>query len=213
MVGPEAIVQQVWQQVVPTDWKIIRGRRRSAFALGVRAAAWTCAALVLLTLAGVALRASHAGKSSSALADVPATLAGYPTLAVAGAALIALALLVGVIVIITVAIRNAGDHDPLIVLLPHGFVEYANRRKPIIGILYAELASVNFRGQTARQRRNNDASQQRTPRRARLWLDLVFKDGRKERWRPRADFGPPEHLFEAITKAHALYQVLYGGGR
>jgi hypothetical protein len=24
MVGPEAIVQQVWQQVVPTDWKIIR---------------------------------------------------------------------------------------------------------------------------------------------------------------------------------------------
>ncbi|HLV97798.1 MAG TPA: hypothetical protein VKT82_03885 [Ktedonobacterales bacterium] len=200
MVGPEAIVQQVWQQVVPTDWKILRGRRRSAFAVGIRAAAWTCAALVLLTLAAVVLRAAPVGRSSP-LADVPATFAGYPTLAVVGAAVVALALLVGLSVVITVAIRNAGDHDPLIVLLPQGFVEYANRRKPTIGVLYAALASVEYRGQNARQRRG------------RLWLALFFKDGRKERWRPRADFGPPARLFEAITKAHALYHVLHDGGQ
>ncbi len=193
MVGPEAIVQQVWQQVVPTDWKIIRGRRRSAFSPGVRAAAWTCAALILLTLAAV-------WQASRSSAHLPASIAGYPILLVVSIAVPALALLVGMIVTVTVAIRNAGDHDPLIVLLPRGFVEYANRRKPIIGILYAELASVEYRRQPAR-------------RRARLWLDLFFTDGHKERWRPRADFGPPQRLFEAITKAHALYYVLYGGGQ
>src|SRR6185437_10731252 len=80
MVGPEAVVQQVWQQVVPTDWKIIRGKRRSAFAVGIRAAAWTCAALVLLALAALAQRASQAGRSSAGRADMTATFAGYPAL-------------------------------------------------------------------------------------------------------------------------------------
>jgi hypothetical protein len=196
MVGPEAIVQQVWQRVVPTDWKILRGKRRSAFSLGLRAAAWTCAALIALTLAAVAaLRAGLMGKTIVAL---PATIAGYSALLVASALVVALPLLVGNIVTITAAIRNAGDHEPLIVLLPKGFVEYANRRQPIIGILYAELASVEYRRQPTR-------------RRARLWLDLFFRDGHKERWRPRADFGPPQPLYEAISKAHALYQILYEG--
>jgi hypothetical protein len=163
----------------------------------VRAAAWTCAALILLTLATVALRGTQAGRSS---AHMPAAIAGYPVLLVVSAAVVALALLVGITVTITVAIRNAGDHEPLIVLLPRGFVEYANRRKPIIGILYTELASVNYRRQPAR-------------RHARLWLDLFFTDGHKERWRPHADFGPPQRLFETITKAHALYHILHGGGQ
>ena len=205
MGGPEAIVQQVWQRVVPTDWKIIRGKRRSAFAQGGSAALWTCAGLILLALALLALsawrHAAQAHRSSPSLADVLAVgsvrLDGYPALLVAGCTVTALTPLVGIIVVIIVAISKAGDPDPLIVLLPQGFVEYANRRHPIIGILYADLVSVDFNRQARRRARN--------------WLDLVYLDGHKERWRPRANFGPPQHLFETITKAHALYEVLYGG--
>ncbi len=221
MAGPEAIIQQVWNKIVPTDWKIIRGKRRSAFAAGRAAAAWTGALSVLLIIAASIISARfHASPSgrlsfslSGLLAPASAALAGYPALAVAACAALALTLLVGVIATVMVARRHAGDPEPVIVLLPQGFVEYVSQRKPIIGIRFAELAAV---GLQQRSKRHNQSQQPGSPlqssARGKLWLNLHYHDGRQERWRPRADFGPPEQLFQMIIKAHALYQVLYGDG-
>jgi hypothetical protein len=202
MIGPEAIVNQVWQGIVPADWRIVRGKRRSAFAAGVSAAAVTFAGMALFTmLIGV-------------FASGPGKIAGYPALIVVGVAVAALALLAGIVVTVTAAIRNAGDPDPLIVLLSNGFVEYVSRHKPIIGILYAELATVDLRirGQTQTWR-NQAAGQYQSAARKKVWLDLLYHDGQRERWTPRANFGPRLAICQAISKAHALYDVLYGSGR
>jgi hypothetical protein len=220
MAGPEAIIEQVWHQIVPTDWKIIRGRRRSAFAIGRAAAAWTGAASVLLVIAAAvisaALRASASGRQRSSLSDLLAasstTLAGYPALAVAACAALALTLLAGVVVTVITARRHAGDPEPVIVLLPQGFVEYVSQRQPIIGVLYAEVAAVDVRQRNNRRIQGYQAGEQlQLAARGKSWLDLRYHDGRQERWRPRADFGPPGRLYEMIIKAHALYVVLYGG--
>ncbi|HEU5369451.1 MAG TPA: hypothetical protein VFU69_13340 [Ktedonobacterales bacterium] len=221
MAGPEAIIQQVWQKIVPTDWKIIRGKRRSAFAAGRAAAAWTGALCVLLIIAAVVtsdvLHASPSGRLSFSLSGLltpaSATVAGYPVLAVAACAALALALLAGVIATVMVARRHAGDPDPVIVLLPQGFVEFVSRHKPIIGILYAELAAVDLQQRSKRRSRSyQPGAPLQSSARGKTWLKLHYHDGRQERWRPRADFGPPERLCETIIKAHALYQVLYGDG-
>ncbi|HEY7356430.1 MAG TPA: hypothetical protein VH590_08180 [Ktedonobacterales bacterium] len=217
MAGPEAIIQQVWQQIVPTDWKIIRGKRRSALAIGRAAAAWIGALSVLLIIAAVVLRAVfhalQAGGRALApgdlLAAASATFAGYPALAVAACAALALTVLAGVIATVVAARRHAGDPDPIIVLLPQGFVEFVSQHKPIIGILYAELAAVDVR---QRHQRRSQNLQLQASTRGKIWLNLHYYDGRQQRWRPRADFGPPEQVFETLIKAHALYEVLYGGG-
>jgi hypothetical protein len=221
MLSPEAIIQQVWQKIVPSDWKIIRGKRRSALASGVTAAAWTGGLIVFLTMLAVAIsaviHASRLGKSWPSLNDIvapgSATIAGYPALAVGGVAALALALLAGTIAAVMAARRNAGDPDPVIVLLPYGFVEYVSQREPIIGILYAQVAHINVSLQTRRHTWSNlSGDQLQTARRSRLWLALLYHDGHTERWKPRADFGPPERLFQTIIKAQWLYDILYGSG-
>jgi hypothetical protein len=222
MLSPAAIVEQVWQKIVPTDWKIIHGRRRSSFSLGISATIWTFAVLVLLALlvTGINLffRASQAGKSTSLLDDLltlaTATLAGYPALAVVIAGAAALALLLGLIVWITNARRHAGDPDPVVVLLPHGFVEYVSQHNHIVGILYGDVVRLDFKRRTRSQSSGNQPNAQvQKARRSKVWLELFYTDGSTDRWRPRADFGPPERLYETIIKAHALYEILYGDGK
>ena len=220
MLSLEAIVAQVWQRIVPTDWKIIRGKRRSAFALAVRTASVTLALLALLLIAtGLTLffHPAQLGLAALSLKDV-LTLAtrpiiGYPALVVGVAGAGALALLVGLFTWVVSARRHAGDPDPVIVLLPTGFVEYVSQRKPIIGILYADVAAVEVgQGKKPPQTHQPGAASQ-PPGRSNAWLHLRYHDGSAGRWRPRANFGPPEHLYETLIKAHALYDILYGSGR
>jgi hypothetical protein len=221
MLNPQTIVEQVWQRIVPTDWRIIRGKRRSSFSLAARTTLITCALLVLALLlaAGISLvlRARQAGQAALALEDVASLaatpLAGYPAGAVGLVGVAALSLLVGLLTWIISARRHAGDPDPVIVLVPEGFVEYVSQRQPIIGIRYAKVAAVEV-GQGKKQRQATipgAASQAST--RSKLWLYLRYHDGTTDRWRPRANFGPPERVYETISKAHALYDILYGGGR
>src|SRR5262249_20786968 len=124
----------------------------------------------------------------------------------------ALALLVGIGVWIGLARRHAGDPDPVIVLLPEGFVEYVSNHQPIIGAAYADLASVDFGTRAGRHaRRDTSNGQEPMPRQKHLWLDLHFYDNSQERWQTRADFGPPARIYQTIIKAHSLYHILYEG--
>lgn len=223
MLSPEAIVAQVWQRIVPTDWKIIRGKRRSAFSFGVSAAIWTFAGIIALALLAALINdlliSPRAGSAAPLLRDFlalqSASLAGYPALAVGAAAAAALPALVGLVAWLANARRHAGDPDPVIVLLPEGFVEYVSRHQPIIGIRYANVAAASV-GQGKQPRQPNQpgaAPAARPASRSKVWLHLVYRDGRADRWMPRANFGPPERLYETITKAHTLYAILYGDRR
>ncbi len=221
MMNPEAVVQQVWQQIVPADWRIIRGKRRSAFVVGCFATFFTLVLLFILGVGAVVLTGFLHFGAGSELEQPPAsllnptdpgssTIAGYPALAVLGSAALAVAVLVGVIAGL-IAGRDSGDPDPFIVLLPAGFVEYVSRRKPIIGISYAEIADIDLRVRTTRSSSTNpNTGVSTTTTRTRIWLDLHYRNGRTERWEPRANFGPRESICQTIIKAYSRYEALQG---
>lgn len=225
MMEPEAIVQQVWQGIVPTAWQMIHGKRQSAFAVGGCALVLTLVLLVILSVGTIMLlgflhvgSATPAGQPSAFFLN-PATLgsstiAGYPAAAVVGGAALAFALLVGIAAGL-IAGRDARDPDPLIVLLPDSFVEYVNHRKPIISISYAALADIDVRTKKTTRRSTSSnpytgSTTTTTSTSKRVWLDLRYRNGYTERWAPRANFGPRLETCQIIVKAYSRYEALQG---
>jgi hypothetical protein len=221
MIESNAVVQQVWQGIVPTTWQTIHGKRRSAFAVGCSAIFVTLVLLFILGVGSVVLIGFlHAGSVTPS--DQPSTfflnpaalgsstIAGYPAAAVVGGAALAFALLVGIIAGLFAA-RDARDPDPLIVLLPDGFVEYVSHRKPIIGVPYAALADIDLRVRKSTTTSVNPATGVRTTSTStRIWLDLRYRNGHTERWAPRANFGSRLGTCQIILKAYSRYEALQG---
>lgn len=218
---PEAIVEQVWQGIVPTTWQVMRGKRRSALAAGCFAMLFTLALLFILGVGSVVLVGFlHVG--SAGAADQPSafflnppdlissTIVGYPATAVVGGAALGLAVLIGISAGL-IAGRDARDPDPLIVLLPDGFVEYVSHRKPIISIAYGALADIDLRVRKSTSTSINLATGVRTTSTSkRIWLDLRYRNGYTERWAPRANFGPRLGTCQVILKAYSRYEALQG---
>lgn len=221
MLQPDAITQQVWQGRVPADWQILHGKRTSPFLAGCFATFLTLVLLFILGIFAIVLTGfqqfgSAAGPSSvssfNPTAVSSSTLAGLPDPAVLGGAL-AVALAVGIITALIIG-RDAGDPDPLLVILPNGFVEYVSHRKPIISIPFAEIADIDLRTRTTRTTSTNPSTGlSTTTTRTYFWLDLRYRNGRKERWMPRANFGRRLDVCQTIIKAHSRFQGFYGRGR
>lgn len=219
MVNPEAIVNQVWQGRVPADWQVIHGKRRSAFAVGFLAAFYTLVLVFILSIGSVVVIGFlHVGSGATSspfpgpFGPFSEMIAGYPAPAVIGGVALVIALLVGIIAGL-IAGRDSGDPDPELVLLPNGFVEYVSHRKPIISIPFAEIADVDLRVKTTTYRSTNTNpntgfSTTTTRTRTDIWLDLYYRNGNKERWAPRANFGPSQSICQMIIKAHSRYTAL-----
>jgi hypothetical protein len=224
-VSPNAIMNQVWQGRVPADWQVIHGKRRSAFAVGCSATFVTLVLLFILAVGAVVISGFvhfgsgiQPGQSPSSFLNPAsfgsATIAGYPALAVVGGVALVIALLVGIIAGF-IAGRDSGDPDPELVILPNGFVEYVSHRKPIISIPFAEIADVDLRVKTTtyhstNTNANTSFSTTTTRTRTDIWLDLYYRNGNKEKWQPRAKFGPTQSVCQMIIKAHARYSALQG---
>jgi len=221
MVSPETVINQVWQGKVPADWQIIHGKRRSAFAAGCFAAFFTLVLLFILSIGAIVLIGFLSGGSgatsspfSGPLGPFSETIAGEPAPAVIGGGGLVIAVLVGIITGM-IAGRDASDPDPELVILPYGFVEYVSHRKPIISVPFAEIADVNLRVKTTTTPSTSTNpttgwSTTTTNTRTDIWLDLLYRNGRKERWAPRAKFGPRQDVCQAIIKAHSRYSALQG---
>jgi hypothetical protein len=102
--------------------------------------------------------------------------------------------------------RDRKDPDPLLVMLPEGFAEFSNSRKPIVAIAFAELSELRLGQRTYKRtitRPNGGGST--TSTRTDTWLDLVYRDGRQDQWEPRITFVGPESAFQTITATYGPY--------
>src|ERR1700760_1059504 len=63
------------------------------------------------------------------------------------------------------------DPDPMLVVTPDGGVGYEGQKKPLIAIDFAELESIELRGNATTQSDTAHAS-------LHAWLDLHYADGR-----------------------------------
>ena len=192
MMDAQQVLHQVWQQSPRADWKVLHGKRADPVAVGCMA--------VLIALFFIATLG----------AGPLVVLRLFPErwLVVSLGALV-LALLIGIGIGVLVG-RDRKDPDPLLVILPEGFVEYISWRKPIVAIAFAELADLTMtlfeeRGKTitTTASANGTLTIKNTSSRARL--DLVYRDGRKDQWEQRSTFEAPELVPQTITTTYAQY--------
>jgi len=212
MLDPAAIIAQARQGLAPASWQIFYGKRSGPLALGC---CFAFLAAFFLAFCGIATAIAGAilagvqfgptlsqGGQPSLGVDIPISQIGLSVAGV-GAAVIVAAGIVGVVR----GNRNKRMPAPLIVVTPEGFAEYANDRKPLLAFAFAELAQVNLRISTSTTTHYNtpgdpSSGSYRTTSTS-TWLDVLYRDGRRARWRPRSGFGRVDAIMQSIIGAHA----------
>ncbi len=105
-----------------------------------------------------------------------------------------LAILVGacLLAIIIASAKAAQTHggDPLLVLLPEGFVEHVNMRKVPFMVHFSHLEAMSLNCV------KRDTAQ----------LHLHYLHGRSQYWSPAGNFRDEEGIVQRILEAHALYK-------
>jgi hypothetical protein len=112
----------------------------------------------------------------------------------------------------SVAQEPPNPDPPLLVITPAGFVEYAQPDYPIVAVAFGDLATLALRV-TASTMSNSMMSDSmisnRMPATTHIWLDLHYRDGRIDRWNPRANFGQTEAIVQAIIAARGKYEATH----
>jgi len=192
MIDAQQVLNRVWQESAGADWKVLHAKRADSFTVGCTASAIALFFIVTLGLGPlVAVR----------------ILPQHWLLASIGA--LGLAVVIG-ITIGSFAGRDRKDPDPLLVILPEGFVEYISWRKPIVAVAFAELADLTMtlieeRGQTITTTATPDGALTIKNTSSRVRLDLTYRDGRKDQWKPRIQFEAPELVPQTIITTYAQY--------
>ena len=91
------------------------------------------------------------------------------------------------------------DPDPMLVVTPDGVVVYEDQKKPLIAIDFAELESIELRGNATTQSDTAHAS-------LHAWLDLHYSDGHQAKWEP-SSFKDDLRILQAFIEVFAVYKV------
>ena len=91
------------------------------------------------------------------------------------------------------------DPDPMLVVTPDGVVVYEDQKKPLIAIDFAELESIELRGNATTQSDTAHAT-------LHAWLDLHYSDGRTAAWEPSA-FKDDLRILQSFIEVYAIYKV------
>ncbi|QBD79878.1 hypothetical protein EPA93_29420 [Ktedonosporobacter rubrisoli] len=98
--------------------------------------------------------------------------------------------------------------DLWLIVLPEGFVQYASGpgvRKPVTKVVaYAELSSLALKMCSDDDTELNRRTHTNTISAA---LDICYRDGRRELWRPERGFGPSTVLAQSIVEAYISYKA------
>ena len=213
MIDAQRVLAQVQQRQYPADWQVFRGKRRSPIVVAFVAIFYTLFFIVFFSILAVVITGFlhvQAGSTADPFTSVANRLPISLKEAAIGAG--GLALAVGIIAALFAA-RDAGDPDPLLIVLPQGFVEYISHRKPIQSFAFAEISNLALRVGTRRYSSTSynaatglSTTTYRTM--VHFWLDLYYRDGRKGKWKQRVKFGAPEAMCQVIIAAHAQYVAL-----
>ncbi len=192
MIDAQQVLNRVWQQSPRADWKVLHGKRTDPVAAG-------CLAIFIALFFIATLGAGPL-----------VVLRIFPEhwLLVSLGALV-LALVIGISIGLLVG-RDRKDPDPLLVILPEGFVEYISWRKPIVAVAFADLADLTMtlfegRGRTITTTATTDGTLTIKNTSSRARLDLVYRDGRKDQWGQRIKFEAQELVPQTITTTYARY--------
>ena len=98
---------------------------------------------------------------------------------------------------------TSDDPDPLLVVTPEGVVEYVDNRKGLSLVDFDHLADVTLRVQGSSF---SDSMIVHLD----VWLDLQFRDGRKQKWRS-SSFADDYRTVQSFLEAYGAYKMLRGG--
>ncbi|WP_225823829.1 hypothetical protein [Streptomyces naphthomycinicus] len=94
------------------------------------------------------------------------------------------------------------DPDPLLVITPECVVEYAHDRKPLSIITFCDLTEIALK---AAGQSFSDSSAVSLS----VWLDLIFLDGRKSKWRSMS-FADNLQTVQGFIEAYGAHKALHG---
>lgn len=99
---------------------------------------------------------------------------------------------------------TSGDPDPLLVITPVGVVEYVHSKKPVTVVDFDSLSQIRLRvtGSTF-----SDSIQVHLD----VWLDVIYHDGRKAKWRS-VSFAGQYRTIQAFIEAFGAYQAFRNAG-
>ncbi|MEU5160075.1 hypothetical protein AB0G74_10760 [Streptomyces sp. NPDC020875] len=95
---------------------------------------------------------------------------------------------------------TSDDPDPLLVITPDEAVEYKDDRKPPVVVDFDDLTGVTLKAAASTSSDSMMASLD-------VWLDLVHRDGRKEKWRSMS-FAGDLRAIQGFIEAYGAHQGL-----
>jgi len=98
---------------------------------------------------------------------------------------------------------TSDDPDPLLVITPEGVVEFVDRRKGLDVVDFDHLSEVALRIQGHSFSDSSIVT-------LNVWLDLLFRDGRKLKWRS-ATFAGDYQVIQSVLEAYGAHKALRPG--
>ena len=97
---------------------------------------------------------------------------------------------------------TSNDPDPLLVITPEGVVEFVDNRKGLHIVDFDQVSELTLRV------RGSSFSDSMIVN-LEVWLDLRFRDGRKQKWRS-SSFADDYRTIQSVLEAYGAYKVLRG---
>ena len=94
------------------------------------------------------------------------------------------------------------DPDPVLVITPEGVVEFVDNRKGIFVVDFDQVSEITLR---VKGSSFSDSMIVHLD----VWLDLRFRDGRKQKWRS-STFANDYRTIQSVLEAYGAYKVLRG---
>jgi hypothetical protein len=97
---------------------------------------------------------------------------------------------------------TSDDPNPILVITPEGVVEFVDHRKGPFVVDFDQVSEITL------QVRGSSFSDS-TIVHLDVWLDLAFRDGRKQKWRS-STFANDYRTVQSVLEAYGAYKVLRG---
>jgi hypothetical protein len=97
---------------------------------------------------------------------------------------------------------TSDDPDPLLVITPDEVIEYKDERKPLAIVNFYDLAGITLKA-TARTSSGSMLAD------LDVWVDLTYRDGRKEKWRSTS-FADDLRTIQGFIEVYGAYKALQG---
>jgi hypothetical protein len=97
---------------------------------------------------------------------------------------------------------TSDDPDPILVITPEGVVEFIDNRKGLFLVDFDQVSDITLR---VRGSSFSDSTIVNLD----VWLDLGFRDGRKQKWRS-STFANDYRTVQSVLEAYGAYKVLRG---